>query len=286
MKRFLTVFGIILIFAISVASQEEKPAWTPSGPTVKLDLALFRSMHAISLPTTETLQKYDVEFEISHRFFPPVHEGYNLYGLNGPINMRIGLSFAVTNKFVVSAAVSNANDNNDYRLKYKLLQIRNKNLPTAIGLQGGLAWNTNVVGRKKGDSKNFQYYGQVIVNTVINKKFGIGVVPSIVYNSYLFDSSTSEHSLTIGTYAEYYVSHIFAVLAEWSPVVNGFKRQYNATAFGIELNTGGHFFKIILTNSIWLNPSQYLAGADYKFKPSEWRLGFNITRLLKFRRVG
>ena len=56
--------------------------------------------------------------------------------------------------------------------------------------------------------------------------------------------------------------------------------MHDAGALGIELETGGHFFKIVVTNSIRLNQAQYLAGAFSPFEPGEWRLGFNITRLL------
>jgi hypothetical protein len=282
--RKAPVFLCFLIFSAAMLSaQTEKSSWQRSGGPVRHDLALFRSMHAFNLPTTETLEKQDLEFEVSHRFFPPVHEGYNLYGLDGPINMRLGLSYAVTNKLLITAAISNANDNNDYRLKYKAVQLRGDLLPVAISLQCGMGWNTDVTGRKKGDSRNFQYYGQVIVNTLIKKKLGLGLVPSIVLNSDIIDSSTSEHSLTMGSYIEYYFSPLLAVLAEWSPVVDGYHRAHNAAAFGIELNTGGHFFKILLTNSTWINPSQYLAGTNYEFKADEWRLGFNITRLFRFK---
>ena len=52
--------------------------------------------------------------------------------------------------------------------------------------------------------------------------------------------------------------------------------------FGVELETRGHFFKIVLTNQNRLNPTQFLSGTEFDFKPDEWRLGFNITRILPF----
>jgi hypothetical protein len=37
-----------------------------------------------------------------------------------------------------------------------------------------------------------------------------------------------------------------------------------------------------VTNSLRTNPSQFLVGSEYAFEPDEWRLGFAITRLLRF----
>jgi hypothetical protein len=275
--------AMALIGGLTVtATAQQETAWHRSADTVKLELQLFRSGQAFNLPTAETLQKHNLQFEVAHRFFPPVHEGHSLYGLDGPANIRIGLSFALSDRLLVMAAVSNANNNNDYGFKYKLPPILQGNVPVLMGLQGGLGWNTNIYGRIKGDSRNFQYYGQLVVNTMIRKRLGFGIVPSILYNSIAADSSRSEHATAIGGYVEYYFNTTLGVLAEWSPVVEGTHRQYQSGAFGIELNTGGHFFKILLTNSTWLNPTQYLAGSDYKFRSKDWRLGFAITRLLSF----
>lgn len=286
MKNGIIVLGIFLLMISLGSAQTEQSHWQRTEAPVKLDLELFRSGHAISLPTTETLQKGNLEFEISHRFSPPISKGSNyLWGLDGPINMRLGLGYALTNKMVITAAISNAEDNNDWHIKYKLLQLRNADFPIVVALQGGVAWNREVYveGRSTGSSRNFQYYGQLIINTMISKKFGVGLVPSYVQNSDIYSTNT-KHSVTVGTYLEYYINSVAGVLAEWSPVVDGFHREYTPAAFGVEFNTGGHFFKIVLTNSVWLNPSQYLAGTDYKFKSSEWRLGFTITRLLRFKK--
>jgi len=48
----------------------------------------------------------------------------------------------------------------------------------------------------------------------------------------------------------------------------------------LEIETGGHFFKIFLSNSTELNQTQFLSGADKSFDDGDLRLGFMITRLL------
>lgn len=116
---------------------------------------------------------------------------------------------------------------------------------------------------------------------MVNKKLGIGLVPSYLYNSNIYRADV-QNSFTLGMNAQYYFTNMFSVLAEFNPTVNGYLNRFDSAAFGIELETGGHFFKIILTNNAKLNPTQFLSGADKKFGDGEWRLGFNITRLLKF----
>jgi hypothetical protein len=251
-----------------------------SGSKVTPELELFHSTHVINLWTGETLQQGDFEFEISHRFVPPINEGYDAFwGLDGPANIRLALGYAPTNNLVVSLGRSNVNDNLDLQLRYKAFQIRHDIFPSIIAFNIGAAWNTDVGDRSKSDSRNFQYFAQLIYNTLIVEKVGIGLVPSYLYNSALFTEET-KYSFTMGTYLQFYFSSMWSVLFEWNPTVTGWRDSYNSVSMGIELETGGHFFKIFVTNNDLINLSQFLAGADKKFSDGDVRLGFMITRLL------
>lgn len=281
-KRNLTfVFFLLALLPVAVYAQEEKIEWKRSQTAAPTELHLFHSTQAFSLPTAEMLQKGNLQFEISHRFFPTVNTGIkNFFGLDGPVFMRLALGYALTDNLSLTLGRSNLNGNVDLRLKYRLLQVPNSFLPVVAALRLGAAWNTET-GRNSTDSRNYQYYGQLIVNALYQNVLGLGIVPSYLYNSNIFTRDI-EHTVTLGTYIEGYLTHRFGLIFEWNPVISGYRLNANPMAFGFEINTGGHFFKILLTNSTYLNPSQYLAGADDPVKGKNWRLGFNITRLFGF----
>ncbi len=280
--KFLKTLTFLLIISFSPVFGQSVQ-WKRTGPAVKPDLQLFHSTQTFNLPTAETMQKSVFEFEISHRFIPPITEGVDfLYGLDGPVNMRLGLGFALTNRLVITLARSNVDDNVDLQIKHKTFQFYNSYVPVLIGLQIGTAWNTGILGREKTDSQNFQYYGRVIFNTLLIKKIGLGIVPAYIYHSDIFSIDTKK-SFTVGSYVQYYIFNYFSILTEWNPHVSGFRKPYNSVSFGIELGTSGHFFKILLTNNGTLNPTQFSLGADLPaVENGDWRLGFNVTRLLKF----
>ncbi len=281
MKIFVIMkFIFIILFAYqNIIAQV---SWTRSEEITEPPLQLFHSTQVVNLPTAETLQKGDLEFEISHRFLPTINEGIkSLYGFDGPVNIRLALAYALTNDLVTTLGRSNVDDNLELRLKYKLYGNNNEYIPFLIGLQGGMVWNTDPAGRDASDSRNFQYYAQVIFNTLVDKKLGLGIVPSYLYNSHIY-CPDNEYSLTLGTYLQYYFSSLFSIMSEWNPTLSGFRNKYDSFSFGFELETGGHFFKIILTNNSLLNPAQFIGGSDLPITMENWRIGFNITRLLKF----
>jgi len=275
----LTILIVISVLSINSIAQERKVKWKSAQP-VQLDLSLFHSTDVVNLPTAETLQKGDFNFEISHRFNTAISEGIGeLYGFDGSVSMRIALGYAFSDYFLFTLGRSNRDGNIDFRLKYKAFQIRHEKFPTLISIRVGGAYNGKA--RNIDNRDKYQFYGQLIVNTLYNKKLGIGIVPSYLYNSHIYCLDIQD-TFTFGMYAQYYVSDRWNVFLEFNPTVTGWRDQHNSMAFGVELETGGHFFKILLGNNTKLNPSHYLAGAIHEINSNDWHLGFNITRLLKF----
>lgn len=295
MNTVSKLFIALILIASVGGSLLAQPKWKRSAPAKKADQELFRSTMTANFPTAETVKKGDFEFEISHRFEPSVNDGFdNLYGFDGPVNMRIALGYGITDHLIFTFGRSNLLDNWDFQFKYKLLQIRGKTLPSNIAIRAGVALNTAIpVGsdgegvRGRLDGRNFQYYGQLIYNTMLfNKKLGIGIVPSYLQNSAIF-TVDPEYSFTMGSYYQYYFNTLWSVWVEQNSVVTGYqgpilqgetKKSHNTLAIGFDLETGGHFFHIFVTNNERLNPTQYLVGADRGV--GEWRIGFGITRHL------
>jgi len=275
---------IVSVLLVSNASAQDSPvAWKRASAPVEPPLRLFHSTQAISLPTAETPGRNVLQFEISHRFYPRFSDGFDvLYGLDGPAVIRLGLGYAPTDRLLVTLARSNSGGNVDLQGKYEILRLRSAPLPLKVALQAGGAWNTQKrFDRARGDARNFQYYAQAIFNTMISKRLAIGLVPSYLHNSSV-DSATTEDLFAVGLHGQLYLNHVFSILAEWTPKLSGKAvLAHRPVSFGIELETGGHFFKIVATNSVYLNPSQYLDGTENAFGASELRLGFLITRLLR-----
>ena len=169
-------------------------------------------------------------------------------------------------------------DNIELLLKYKAVQIKHKTVPVLLSLRGGIAYSGEIYDPVKNNSRRYQYYGQLILNTMIQKKIGIGLVPTYLYNAHIF-CVDPQYALTLGSYIQYYVSPRWSLLAEWNPTVSGWRQTYDSMTLGLELETGGHFFKIFMTNNDKVNTAQYIAGADKDFPDGDFRIGFMITRI-------
>ena len=287
MRTKLTL-KFILLLSVSYFAQ---PQWQKSEDKVELKLALFHSTQTANFATTESLDKGNWMYEISHRFIPSINEGIDaLYGFDGPARIRTAIGFGITEDLMVTLGRSNDIDNVDLQLKQRLFEIRNDILPSVLAIRGGISWNTEIpdgIDRSKTDGDNFQYYVQLIYNgMLLDKKLGIGIVPSYLYNSYIF-AVEKQYTFTIGTYLQYYINAMWSFWVEYNPIIMGYRgvirldetgKSHNSVAIGMDIETGGHIFHLILTNNARLNPSQYLVGADRSAGDDMWRLGFGIKR--------
>ena len=113
---------------------------------------------------------------------------------------------------------------------------------------------------------------------------GFGVTPTYLHNS-LIGQFENQYSFTLGYYAQFYFGNdMTSVIIEGNPTISGWRSQENGIAaydtysIALELETGGHFFKIVASNNTKMNTGEYNAGSSDEFTWDNLHLGFQITR--------
>lgn len=276
-------FKIFLLITFLPFLLVAQPKWKSHfQPKPVLD-NLFHSTTSILLPTNTTLDKWEMEFDVVHHFYPRFQEGFDaLFGLDGPAINRLSLSFAPTNSMLLTLARSNQFDNYSFELKYKIMKAYNRHVPFDLGFYGVYAWNAEIFGRSRTDSKNFQYLVAFNLNFLPSKKLAVGIMPGWLYNADIF-SAERIRQLFLGIQFQYYISRMVSIPIEFIPVLTN-RITYHSFAAGIELETGGHFFKLFITNNVSTNPTLMISNADLDFRDGDFRIGFMITRLLVFKK--
>ncbi len=243
---------------------------------------VFHSIQSANLPTAETLVEGEWLFEISHRFLTPVSSGASgFWGLDGGAAIRLGLAYAVSDRVMLGLQRSNSDDNLELNAKFGAYEGGSDALPFKLGVMGGVALNTDVVVFEGAEDNEAQLYGQLLINVLVADRLAIGVVPTYLRNPRLRDFE-AQNTFALGLHGQVYLTSSLSFLAEWIVSEEQTENTDDSGTFGIELETRGHFFKIVLTNQNRLNPTQFLSGTPFDFKPDEWRVGFNITRILPF----
>jgi uncharacterized beta barrel domain-containing protein DUF5777 len=272
---------VIIFTAVFASADAQKSKWKRSEAPTEPQLDLFHSLMSFSLPTAQTLSANDWHFGLSHRFTTPISEGAGeLWGFDGGVIMRLEVGYAPIDNLLLTLGRTNYEGNVDFQGRYKLFELKNDLAPTLIALNGGIAYMGKAIDEPADKAKLWQYYGQVIVNTMfLDKTIGVGIVPSYVYNSNI-NCDECQYTLALGTYAAYYINDLWSVLAEYTPTLAGWRNYYDSFGLGFQMETGGHFFKFLVSNNYYTNTTQYLGGAPHSFESGDWHFGFYITRTM------
>ncbi len=281
LQAALAAMILVMTVPATTRAQDRPERFQRREAPVAIPVAVFHSPQAANLPTAETLAKGEWLFEISHRFFPPVSEGADaLWGFDGPVLNRLGLAYAASDRLMFGVLRTNLFDNLELNAKARLWEKATESASFMMGAMGGIAWNTDAPSDEPGvDDNEMQAYGQLMLNVLIGDKLALGFVPGFLHNP-VIDDADSETVLVLGGHGQIYVSEQVSFFAEWIKSRARPGLENDSGSFGVELETGGHFFKILLTNQQRMNPTQFLGGTPYDFTADEWRVGFNITRLL------
>jgi hypothetical protein len=209
---------------------------------------------------------------------PSVRSGYDTYfGLNGPANILFSLGYGIRDN--LSVTIGHAKEKHAFELSVSWLILTQGNLPVSISVIGGGCLFTEPVPCERiWRQENVKYNFQAIVSRQFSDKVSILLVPTFSTNTNIAEPG-EENSVAIGTGGRCMIVNNFSIIGEWSPVLSGYKSNFNSWGFGIEYKLGGHVFQIITANSTGLTRDRYITGGDLDITNQDFRLGFNIFRI-------
>jgi hypothetical protein len=270
---------------------EERTETSARGPAYP-----FNGWRALNLPTTRGLDAGSSLFLISHRFAPPVNQGYDaLYGLDGPSVIELTLGHALTDDLLVTLGRSNEANDIELGTHYQIAQQwGERGWPLGVSAHGTVNWISGAPpeGRSRLRSDAFKWTGQVSFARAIGDRFGVLVVPGVLFNP-AEDVDGEQALVTLGLGGRVTVYRNITVFGEWVPILSGYVEtrtlgnlnRFDSWGAGVEITTAGHVFQIVITNAAGIATDQYLAGGDLDARnvlEGEFRLGFNIFRILDF----
>ena len=105
--------------------------------------AAFKTTRLINVHTLETVGRRTLDFRISHRFDVINSGSYNLWGLDGPATIRLGLEYSFDGKLMFGIGRSSFEKMWDGFLKYRLFRQTDDNShPLSITLLTGMYYTS------------------------------------------------------------------------------------------------------------------------------------------------
>jgi hypothetical protein len=245
----------------------------------------FKGTRLINGHTIEVRDKGVLEFLITHRFGRLNSGAYNFFGLD-EANIRLGLDYSISNRLTIGIGRSSFEKVYDGFIKYQLLRqsTGSKKTPFTLTLFGSASIRTlrppdpdvNIPFERK-----LAYSSQILLARKFGERLSLQLMPTIIHRNYV-ETSIEENTLfAIGVGGRIKLSRRIAVTGEYYPRLNGTDPEsiYNSLSFGIDIETGGHVFQLMFSNSRQMIEKGFIAETDGKWGNGDIHFGFNISRV-------
>ena len=244
----------------------------------------FNGTRILNGHSIETRQKGVLEFLIQHRFGTLNSGSYELFGLDQS-NIRLGLEYAITNDFSIALGRSSFEKVIDGYLKYRIIKqtTGDKQFPLSVTLFTGAAEKT----LKDYDPLNkptfedrLTYASQILIAHKFNPDFSVQLTPTYIHYNTVSGSKDPNDIYALGIGTKLKISKHISLNGEYFYSFNSFeyKKTKNTLALGIDIETGGHTFQLIFTNSRAMNENGFIAETTGDFFKGDIHFGFNISR--------
>lgn len=293
MRKSLLLAILILGSSTHIVAQDDlmKELEESEQPETDYTFQTFKGTRLINGHTVETKSAGTLEFIFAHRFGAINGGLYEFFGLDEAY-VRLGLDYGITDNLSVSIGRNSVDKTLDGYVKYKIARQRQglSNFPVTITGMGGIAYQVSP--QKEAVPEGFKnidrlaYVGQLLIARKFNPQFSLQVMPTIVHKNAVDQSQENNDQLSLGLGGRFKITKSVALTSEYYyrldvPETN----QYNNTfGFGVDIETGGHVFQLLFTNTTGLTERAFIAETEGDFGDGDIHFGFNVTRTFQLKR--
>jgi len=247
----------------------------------------FKATQFVNMPTIESPAKRTLQFLIMHRFGQLSDGAYQLFGLDNA-EIRFGLDYGITNRLSAGVGRSSLDKTYDANFKLKLLSQTTGKMPVSVSLYELLTYT----GFPKNSEKPFltpkfrsAYTSQLLIARKFTSKLSLQVSPALIHFNLVPAPTDKNTLLAAGFGGRMKFTKRMSIDAEYnylpgSQVVSS--KVYNSLSAGLDIETGGHVFQFIFSNSRGMIGPYYLAKTAGQWQKGNIYFGFNISRSFNF----
>jgi len=257
-----------------------------AGEQTDYTSATFKSTRILNGHSIERMPQGQLDFRIHHRFGQINSGAYELWGLD-QANIHFGLEYGFTNWFM--AGVGRGTYEKTYDGFIKLSPLRQskgaQNMPVSVSLFASTAVNSlkwSDPERTNYFSSRLSYVFQVLVARKFNQRFSAQITPSLVHKNLVPTELDPNDMFALGFGGRIKLTNRISFNAEYYHVFKSdylSESIYDPLSIGFDIETGGHVFQLIFTNSLAMIEKGFLTETTGQWSKGDIHFGFNLSRV-------
>ncbi len=218
---------------------------------------------------------------IQHRFGEITGGVNDLFGMDGALT-RIGFDYGISDWLSAGIGRSLFEKTYDLELKASILKQNSKGTPVSLTYYVSLLDNTLNNYFPVGHNSNGSHLS--FVNQLIaarnQGRCSLQVSPMWLHSNYEVRTGSPMDIFAVDIDGRVRIFERIGLIAEYIPVLtNQPFIQTNPFTLGVDINTGGHQFQLIFSNSQGTNEKSILTDTGGNWSKGHIYFGFNLTRV-------
>jgi hypothetical protein len=224
-----------------------------------------------------------------HRFGELSDGAYELFGLDNA-EIRFGLDYGIADFLSVGVGRSSLDKTYDANFKLKLLRQTAGKIPVSVSLYELLTYTSFP---KQADkpflTSRFRtaYTSQLLIASKLSRKLSLQIAPTLIHFNMVSTPKDKNDVFALGLGGRMKITNRMSIDAEYNVLAGNqvvSSKVYNSLSLGLDIETGGHVFQLVFTNSRGMIGPYYLAKTSGQWSDGNIYFGFNISRAFNFKR--
>ncbi|MBN1987719.1 MAG: hypothetical protein JW761_15510 [Prolixibacteraceae bacterium] len=238
----------------------------------------------------EQMKAKHLDFRISHRFGELNGGAYEFFGLD-QATIHLSLEYGLKDWLMIGVGRSNLLKTYDGFVKLKLLRQTggSNSVPVFLSYMGSTEIFTTKWTNLERDnlfSSRLTYVHQLLIARKFNNQLSLQLSPTLVHKNLTPTTRDDNDLYALGASGRYKISNRVAINAEYFYAFRSDDASVdypNALSFGVDIETGGHVFQLMLTNSLAMREGGFIWGQDnHNWDDGGIHFGFNVSRVFSF----
>ena len=267
----------------------------------KVGLSAFKAHKIINGQSTKQSREKELFLYVAHRF-GSINGGIKtLFGLD-IANTKIEMFYGLSDNFQVGFSRESLKKTYTINFKNKITS-QESNFPLNISIYNSFNYNSSdflAPGVDLSFSQRSLFLSQLLISNRVSEKLSFQLTPSFVKRNYneerilfengevvfengvpVFTTFDREYNYALGLGASYKINKRTALNLEYFANLNRVENSPNSDAIsvGIDIETGGHVFQLIFSNTQSIDDISVILDAEGDWTKRHIFFGFNILRI-------
>lgn len=252
--------------------------------------ATFKASRIMNGHSVERMTTGQLDFRISHRFGTINSGAYEFFGLD-QAHIHLSLEYGINDWLMVGLGRGTFEKTVDGFTKISLMRQSSgsESKPVSISLFSGiyingLRWTEPE--RENEFIHRLSFAHQLLIARKFSPGFSFQITPSYLHQNLVESSDDPNDMFSIGAGTRLKLTKRISFNAEYyylfKPANETLSTDlYNPLSLGFDIETGGHVFQIVMTNSVGMRENAFLGHTTGRWLDGDIHLGFNVSRVFQ-----